>query len=64
MVQTFTSTGKASIYIYRVELFITWVIITYSKMADQNISHFVIFVSHSITKYINNLKWLTKITNC
>jgi hypothetical protein len=44
-------------------LFITWVIITHSKIADQNISHFVIFVSHSRTKYIDNLKWLTKIAN-
>jgi hypothetical protein len=26
-------------------------------------SAFTIFVSHSRTNYINNLKWLTKITN-
>jgi hypothetical protein len=37
--------------------------ITLSKMVDQNISYFTIFVSYFRTKYIDNLKWLTKITN-
>jgi hypothetical protein len=32
--------------------------IIYSKMTDQNISHFIIFVSNSRIKYIDNLKWL------
>jgi hypothetical protein len=39
------------------------VMITHSKMTDQNVSHFMILVSHSRPKYISNLKWLTKITN-
>jgi hypothetical protein len=30
-------------YIYRVVIFITYVMITHSKMADQNVNHFVIF---------------------
>jgi hypothetical protein len=37
--------------------------ITHSKIADKNISHFMIFVHHSRIKYINNVKWLTKIIN-
>jgi c-di-AMP phosphodiesterase-like protein len=37
--------------------------ITNSKMADKNITHFTIFVGHSRPKYIANLKWLTKIAN-
>jgi uncharacterized membrane protein len=35
----------------------------HSKMTDQNISHFIIFVNYSRIKYIDNLKWLTKIIN-
>jgi hypothetical protein len=37
--------------------------ITHLKIADKNISHFMIFVHHSRIKYINNVKWLTKIIN-
>jgi hypothetical protein len=33
------------------------------KNDDKNINHFTIFVRHSKTKYINNLKLLTKIIN-
>jgi hypothetical protein len=39
------------------------VMITHSKIAEKNISDFTILVSHSRPKYIDNLKWLTKIEN-
>jgi hypothetical protein len=50
--------GYWFIYIYIVALFIT-----HSKMVNRNDSHFIIFVSHSKIKYIDNLKWLIKIIN-
>jgi hypothetical protein len=37
--------------------------ITNSKIADKNVSHFAILVSHPRPKYIANMKWLTKIIN-
>jgi hypothetical protein len=37
--------------------------ITNSKMANKNVSHFAILVSHSGPKYIGNMKWLIKIVN-
>jgi hypothetical protein len=37
--------------------------ITNSKMTDKNVSYFIILVSHSRSKYIDNMKWLTKIAN-
>jgi hypothetical protein len=32
-------------------------------MADKNVSHFAILISHSRPKYVGNMKWLTKIAN-
>jgi hypothetical protein len=42
-----------AIYIY---IYITYVMITNSKIADKNISHFTILVNHSRPKYIDNMK--------